>query len=1231
LNAIAVRPLEPEIIAPGEGIALFLAMHPLKLDGVALTAPAGLTIADLVAFGRDRVETTIVCDYSVWLEGHEIDRAYWSRVRPKPGTHMLVRAIALGGGDNAQLNSMLMLAVSIAAIALPVIIFPAGGIAAALLGAGITLGGSLLVNALFPIGAPKLDKDRDVSTAYAISGSSNEARPFGCIPQVLGKSRVYPKVAGQWYTEFEGDDQYLIGLLCFGYGPLDISDIKIGETPIGSFEDVETELRHGYADDAPITLYPRDVAQEDFSLELTEAAGWQSRTSAADADVLALDLTAPGGIVRVNTDGASKAYTVSIRAEYREAGSGGAWLLLGTVDLKGRSTKAQRRTLRKTVERGQYDVRFRKTSDDYDGDDHVTETVIATALRSYTNEAPVDYPAPLAMLGLRIRATGQLNGPIGTLNAICQSVVTSWSSVDDDWKPGQVSSGCADLFRHVLQGAANARPVADGGVDLDSLAAWAEFCAPRGFRFDQERDFQSSVYDTLKDIAAAGRATVLLRDGKWSVAWDDPESEIVQHFTPRNSWGFSGRRTYKTMPHALRIRFVNEQAGYKQDELIVYADGYSADGAGGTVQATLFESIELPGQTNPDNVWKHGRFHLAQAELRPEVYTLNADIEHIVCTRGDRVRVNHDVAMWGLGSGRVKSVDGLMLVLDEPVTMAADKAYSIRFRLQDGRSSLAEVVTAAGEHRTIEISSVAIPPEADDLFMFGEVDSESVVLRVLGIRPGSDNSAVLMLVDDAPEISMADHGDIPPFDSQISLPVDLSGYPPTNLVVRETLAGVDGETVTGAALSWATLAGQVPARFEVEVRDNDGEQAWVAAGSVAAPLHSIQLELAEGDWSFRVRSIFGDDRTSNWAEISVALSGLAGVVVPDVKSLRFSFDDKTATLTWDEVTLLGTWPVRYAIRKGPDWSTALDIGDVAQTRWKTYGNGSYWVAAYIEPAPGIIKYSADPEGIQIEGSVLVENVVATFDEADLDWPGAIIGAGEISGGNLVTTDADSLVYYEIPAGHVVDVGHVRQTQISTNYVATGVPVEQNMLDDPDFLANPDIFAAASARLIDCWVEINISDSPETDAFAPADIFGELDAFSAGGSASGWQKFTPGSYLGRFFKFRIALRSRDATVRGVVTAFSISVDVPDRLERITDYVLADSGETFEFVPEGAADPVPFKGGPDGAVVPNIVVTIQDFEAGDEIFVSDKTLSDVTIQIKNGGVGVVRTIDFIAQGW
>jgi hypothetical protein len=132
---------------------------------------------------------------------------------------------------------------------------------------------------------------------------------------------------------------------------------------------------------------------------------------------------------------------------------------------------------------------------------------------------------------------------------------------------------------------------------------------------------------------------------------DDVRENYVHIFTPRNSWGFSGTKSFSKIPHALRCNFINEDEDYQQDERIVYSGAYTAE------TATEFETMNLEGITDAEHVFKIGKYFLNAAALRPEVFELKSDPESFPCTRGDRVEVVSDVALIGMGCGRISGYD----------------------------------------------------------------------------------------------------------------------------------------------------------------------------------------------------------------------------------------------------------------------------------------------------------------------------------------------------------------------------------------------------------------------------------------------------------------------------------------------------------------------------------------------------------------------------------------------
>ncbi len=423
------------------------------------------------------------------------------------------------------------------------------------------------------------------------------------------------------------------------------------------------------------------------------------------------------------------------------------------------------------VPRGLHEVRVRRTNRskiDFENAQHYHDCYLNT-ITGYSTERPVINPkdVSLAMTALRIKASNQLNGNIdgitGTVQTICydytnrnatnavrsSNVVTVTTAVehkisvgdsvhlhsmldasfDGKFKVLQVidannftyaqtgsnatSSGAkiwvirptrnpASLLRHVLQHPANAQKVLDSQIDLDGLVSWHSYCRTNKFMYDAVAR-QSSVLDTLRDIGSAGRGSPTLIDGKWGIVVDKPRTSPVQFFSPHNSWGFEGVRALVKMPHAFRVSFNNSERGYAPDEMLVYNDGYSSS------NATQFESLTLPGVTTRDAVFKHARFHLAQLKLRPESYTINADIEHLVCNRGDLVRVVHDVPMWGIGSGRISRLipyvagtSGTKIVLSDPMPLDNTTSYVARIRKEDGSSLVKEVRPVVSPIETVD-------------------------------------------------------------------------------------------------------------------------------------------------------------------------------------------------------------------------------------------------------------------------------------------------------------------------------------------------------------------------------------------------------------------------------------------------------------------------------------------------------------------------------------------------
>ena len=309
-----------------------------------------------------------------------------------------------------------------------------------------------------------------------------------------------------------------------------------------------------------------------------------------------------------------------------------------------------------------YRVRVRRLTDDNEDEPDKKNKLMHTMVFQTATATGTNRPIKegtnwrLAKSALRIKANDQLNSRIEGVNAIVQTICPDWTPATSEWT-ARPTNNPASLFLYILTHPANAYRITDltSKVNMVALQAWHVFCSTNQFTFNSVVSTQTSVLEILKDICAAGRASPAMVDGKWTVVIDTDKPDIVQHFTPHNSWGFEASKRLPKQPHALRISYLDEKSDYQESETYIYNEGYGEVASATVAAAEVFEQITLPGVTNPDTIKKHGQWHLAQAALRPEIYTLNTDLEYLVCNRGDRVKVMHDVPLWGLASGRIRN------------------------------------------------------------------------------------------------------------------------------------------------------------------------------------------------------------------------------------------------------------------------------------------------------------------------------------------------------------------------------------------------------------------------------------------------------------------------------------------------------------------------------------------------------------------------------------------------
>lgn len=784
--------------------------HPLRTERFTVPILPGTTLDKLAAWIKFeyKIADELASKITIMVNGIVVDSKVWHTTILKDTDRVEYRAVPGKGNTGRLILTLVLIAVAgeigleigkalnLTTAGMTAAQFSATGVGMAI-NAGVMVVGGALINAIAPIRPPDINSPGSTIQQYMVNGGANTLNPYDAIPVVLGKIKYTPPLGAVNYLTYENDtESYLSMLLLWGYGPLNIdaATLKIGNVALTDYilpvPPVTLDRKTAITPQQQLdfnAIYGQDVKVVASGVTLTcpgqynavlsegtygpfiTASSDPPTTNAAGAIVpisqFTVSLHLPQGLRRIFSEGkeAGKEESVFVAIEIQVKDGTGPWTVWQDFGLGDGTVKKDAFTVNKTYyglnSYNQVQVRVRrKTGADTEwtkeangyAKAQMQAQVILLQVTFLRNMFPIKEPLNCSLAGtaLKIKANDQLNGQIEGINAVVQTWAPSWNGTS--WVT-TTTNNPADLFLFVLKHPANPQRIKDADVssklDMAQIQYWHYYCGQKGFAYNSILSSQRSILEVLRDICAAGRASPAMVDGKWSVVIDEPKPNIVQHFTPHNSWGFESSKALVKLPDGLKVTYIDEDQDYQQAEVIVYNSGKSES------DAELFESIQLPGVTKKSLVIDHARWHFAQAKLRPEAYRLNTDIEYLVCNRGDRVKVSHDVPMWGGGTGRIKNrISASEFTLDEQVYIDVSKRYTIRIRSSAGASIEREIDRtglSTGYYTSVKITAPATLAQinSSDLYMFGELGQESQDLIVLSIEPSSNKSASITLVD----------------------------------------------------------------------------------------------------------------------------------------------------------------------------------------------------------------------------------------------------------------------------------------------------------------------------------------------------------------------------------------------------------------------------------------------------------------------------------------------------
>lgn len=666
-------------------------------------------------------------------------------------------ALPLGGGGKSSnpLQVVLMVALVVATVYTGGAVGAAygavwGGVAAA----GVSIGGGILINTFVPTPKAALNgmtsSSLTQSPTYSLQAQGNEARLGNPIPVIYGRHLIYPDFASQPYYKYINNEQYVYQLHCIGQGEYDVEQIRIEDTPISSFEEITCQI---IPPGGKNTLFEEDI------ITSAEVAGQELLTdnicgpfvlNPAETVInqIEIDVAFQRGCYYANNSGGMDNKTIQWKIDARliddEDNALGDWVALGTESVTSNNHNAMYKTYTYSVATGRYEVRATRL-DTKDTSSRAGHEIRWASAKGYI-VSEKNY-GNVTLLAVVMRATDNLSQRSSRMvNCVVTRKLPIWSP-DTGWSSLVATRSVAWALVDILKADYGAK-LADKNIDLEVLARLDQTWSERGDTFNAVFDSKLTVYEALSRCAKVGRAIPFIQGGIVRFVRDEPKSIPVALFGPRNIIKNSLSIQY-VMPSedtadSVCVQYFSDKT-WKTSEVVGSYEGSSSDKTA---------TVELFGCTNKAQALREAVYMALANRYRRRIVTFMTELEGLIPTYGDLIAITHDMAKWGQG-GEILSKNDMTLTLSEPVSFEEGQTHYLALRKRNGSLSGPYVVTAGSLPTEVILSE---EPDIDILtgtdaerthFAFGTADKWSVLARVTGIRPRSNQVEITAVIEDS--------------------------------------------------------------------------------------------------------------------------------------------------------------------------------------------------------------------------------------------------------------------------------------------------------------------------------------------------------------------------------------------------------------------------------------------------------------------------------------------------
>ena len=858
-----------------------------------------------------------------------------------------------------------------------------------------------------------------------------------------------------------------------------------------------------------------------------------------------------------------------------------------------------------------------------------------------------------ALLAIRALATDQLNGGAPRISA----VVTANSD-----NPSRIC-------RKILE---------DSGVEslriMPSFNEWANFCEEKSLRCNIVFDSELSVRKALDTVSLLGRASVLQAGSKFDVIIEKAGLIPAQSFLFGMGNILSDTFKQNFLPLVDRANFIEITYYDKNKDYepsVVSVGQIAADNS----CVSNKSSVTLVGCTDEAQARAYGRFTLNCNRYLTETIEFEADKDSLVCRYGDIIKVSHDTPQYGF-SGRLLEDSGVdFVILDRDLDTVGGVKYAIQIKNDVNEIKEFEILEILAPNK-LRLNLNGSVFKKYDNYAFGEINKVSKLYRILKIATSGEFTRHITAIeynediyDDRENISVTDYSSLGVRNLRISeylkygaakniktmLALAWNGNSLFYFVTYKSASEERTIKVFNSAFEFEAKEGET---YEITVKDGAGNSAgkiykvlgklyppgpvenlkavelrdvWALSWDYLPPLDFKEFEIYEDgapvaktalnrfdmpktklNSKLSVIAVDTSDIRSDAANLDLNVTPLA-----DVEGFNSIYEDNKNLAFWRDTS------GNYEIRKGLKFETAYSVYVGTAPRAFLSSIGTYLIKAFYINAYGLRVESKNAAVLIVDETLAPQNVIERIDAPT--WGGRLDSAQLFENSLALATDIPLFYHFDLlpnvdldenidedysggrkvlsktgyyESDKIINLTGAKLCDISSAFDAVGLSLNSNF----DLLDNVD-----SSRNID---------GLNGGAF---DVAVEISSSVDGVSFNEFRDFKDGRYVGKAFKFRLKLTTRDELVTPLIRSWSVIVDMPDVIE---------SGSAFS--DESGDILISYKN--NFSVSPKAQITIINALVGDDAVLTNQSKGGFMIKILDKkGTAVRREFNYIAKGY